>query len=48
MLELSPDETAANASAPWMPASSRTVLSKPVPVTVLPENVSGRRVNERG
>src|SRR3982751_6116145 len=38
MLELSPLETAANASARSMPAARRTSRSKPMPVTVVPLN----------
>src|SRR6476619_3637920 len=43
MLELSPLETAANASARRMPAFSRTSWSKPYPVTLSPLNPGPRR-----
>ncbi len=39
MLELSPLETAANASARSMPAWRSTSPSKPIPVTVMPREV---------
>src|SRR6185437_7409521 len=48
MLELSPEETAANASARSMPASMRTSWSNPIPVTVWPENSPPRRRNASG
>ena len=46
MLELSPLETAANASALSMPASCRTSRSKPMPITLVPLKEGPRRRNE--
>src|SRR3954453_22063439 len=48
MLELSPLETAANASASSMPARSRTVWSNPMPVTFVPLKEGPRRRNASG
>lgn len=46
MLELSPLETAAKASASRIPASSSTARSNPMPVTVLPSKSLPRRRND--
>ena len=43
MLELSPEDTAANAPASSMPARSSTSRSKPMPSTRSPENSGQRR-----
>ena len=48
MLELSPLETAANASAFSMPARSSTPWSKPMPVTLVPANDGPSRRNASG
>ena len=48
MLELSPLETAAKPSAFSMPASSRTPLSKPMPVTVMPLKLGPSRRKASG
>src|SRR6478609_10639063 len=48
MLELSPEETAANASARLMPAFSRTSWSNPIPVTLSPLKPGPRRRNASG
>src|SRR3954451_6290012 len=48
MLELSPLDTAANASADSMPARSRTPWSKPMPVTFVPPKDGPSRRNASG
>src|ERR687890_175399 len=48
MLELSPLETAAKASARSIPATSRTSRSNPTPVTLIPLNDAPRRRNASG
>src|SRR4051812_4957836 len=48
MLELSPEETAANASARWMPAAVSVSRSKPVPTTSWPWKSLPRRRNAWG
>src|SRR6476619_2539626 len=48
MLELSPLETAANASAVSIPARSRTPWSKPIPVTLVPLKDGPSRRNASG
>ncbi len=48
MLELSPLETAAKASASSMPASARTSWSKPMPITLVPLNEGPSRRNASG
>src|ERR1700730_10972562 len=48
MLELSPLDTAANASARSVPASTSTAWSKPTPVTVRPAKSGPRRRNASG
>ena len=45
MFELSPFETATNASASLIPASSSTVRSKPTPTTFFASNSGGSRSN---
>ncbi len=48
MFELSPLETAANASARSIPASTSTSRSKPIPVTVSPVKSGPSRRNASG
>src|SRR5215218_1499565 len=45
MLELSPEDTAANADAPSMPARSSTSRSNPIPSTRSPGNSGESRLN---